>query len=195
MIIIALLVLSQPVMAEGTEEQRYFEETNFSVQEPFLGFWEQNGGLPIFGFPISEVKDQLVPGGAKLKVQYFERARFELHPDGVVRLGHMGKSAYEQYKIELGDHAQFLIYNFLPGDVRYFPETSRNVHGVFLSFWETNGGLPIFGYPISSGILDHGIHIQYFERARFELHPDGVVRLGHIGREHLDQLQLTRELH
>jgi hypothetical protein len=41
----------------------------------FRAYWEQHGGLAIFGYPISEefVEDGLV-------VQYFERQRFEYHP-------------------------------------------------------------------------------------------------------------------
>jgi hypothetical protein len=60
---------------------------------------------------------------------------------------------------------------------RTFPETGKSVCGVFLSFWERNGGLVIFGYPISSEFtmyLDSGAGnaahvIQYFERAGFQM--------------------------
>ncbi|MBX6342844.1 MAG: CAP domain-containing protein, partial [Thermomicrobiaceae bacterium] len=34
------------------------------------------------------------------------------------------------------------------------------------------GGLPIFGYPISEPFEQGGRLVQYFERNRFELHPE-----------------------
>lgn len=41
----------------------------------FKAFWDKFGGLPLFGYPITE--EVSVNG---LTVQYFERARFEWHP-------------------------------------------------------------------------------------------------------------------
>jgi hypothetical protein len=66
----------------------------------------------------------------------------------------------------------------------------------FASFFQTYGGLPVFGYPISGMLRERDaqggeVAVQYFERARFELVP-GVatdaplaaqVRLGALGRE------------
>jgi hypothetical protein len=67
--------------------------TGYPVEEPFAGFWRKNGGLAVFGRPISE----RLAGGkafpACLAVQWFERARFELHPGGVVMLGLVGREA------------------------------------------------------------------------------------------------------
>ena len=39
--------------------------------------------------------------------------------------------------------------------------------------------MPIFGYPITEVLVEDGRHVQYFERARFELHrrDDGSVDL------------------
>jgi len=54
----------------------YFGETGHTLAGVFKDFWQQNGGTEIFGYPISEVLDQ---NGTK--VQYFERARFELSTD------------------------------------------------------------------------------------------------------------------
>jgi hypothetical protein len=54
---------------------RYFSETRQNLCDEFLDYWERFGGLPVFGFPISQrfAEDNV-------KVQYFERARFEYHP-------------------------------------------------------------------------------------------------------------------
>ncbi len=55
---------------------RYFPETGHSVQGVILRFWTAHGGLPIFGYPLSEERRE-----DGLTVQYFERARLEWHPE------------------------------------------------------------------------------------------------------------------
>lgn len=63
----------QPAVSDPAQTGvRYFPETGHTLRGDFLTFWEQHGGLEIFGFPISE--PQLENG---YRVQYFERARFE----------------------------------------------------------------------------------------------------------------------
>ncbi len=55
---------------------------------------------------------------------------------------------------------------------RYFDETGFWVQGPFREYWESHGGLFVFGYPIT-GVFQHsdGLYKQYFERAIFEYHP------------------------
>jgi hypothetical protein len=72
----------------------------------------------------------------------------------------------------------------------YFEQTGHHLSNRtgFLDFWRANGQIVIFGYPITEEIIENGIVVQYFERARFEYHPGdpmqpGSVRLGLIGRE------------
>jgi len=66
-----------------------------------------------------------------------------------------------------------------------FPETGYNLDGDFLSYWNTHGGLPVFGYPITSAQQVDGQVAQWLERARFELHPENAapynVLLGRLG--------------
>lgn len=59
------------------------------------------------------------------------------------------------------------------GDCAYFTETGHYVCNEFRQFFETRGGLEIFGYPISEAFDDatRGLRVQYFQRARMELHP------------------------
>src|SRR5262249_48773717 len=38
----------------------------------------------------------------------------------------------------------------LADDARCFPETGQCISGRFRSFWEENGGLAVFGYPIAA---------------------------------------------
>jgi hypothetical protein len=61
---------------------------------------------------------------------------------------------------------------------RYYAETGYVVRGHFLDYWETHGGLPQQGYPISGEMyerseMDGKVYlVQYFERAVFEMHPE-----------------------
>jgi hypothetical protein len=75
---------------------------------------------------------------------------------------------------------------------RVFPATGHSLRGSFLSFWEANGGLERFGYPLTEEIVEPEAGTgkprvaQYFERARFEYFPEHAgtpyeVQLGLIG--------------
>ena len=53
-----------------------------SVLGGFRTFWRSRGGLPIFGYPLTEeFTEQNPTDGNFYTVQYFERARFEWHPE------------------------------------------------------------------------------------------------------------------
>lgn len=54
----------------------------------------------------------------------------------------------------------------------WFPETGHSIGGGFRAFWEANGGLAIFGYPLTDELQEDGMIVQYFERAVFEFHPE-----------------------
>ncbi|MBX6343110.1 MAG: polysaccharide deacetylase family protein, partial [Thermomicrobiaceae bacterium] len=56
---------------------RLFPQTGHVVRDRFLYFWEDFGGLEVFGYPLTDAATDPVSG---LTVQTFERARFELHP-------------------------------------------------------------------------------------------------------------------
>lgn len=64
------------------------------------------------------------------------------------------------------------------GNCQTFRETGKTVCGRFLQYWNTHGGLPQQGYPISgefsevSDLNGKPYTVQYFERAVFELHPE-----------------------
>ena len=60
----------------------YFPETGHNLGGAFLAYWQQNGGLAVFGYPTSEEFDEVSPtDGKTYRVQYFERNRFEYHPE------------------------------------------------------------------------------------------------------------------
>ena len=64
------------------DSDRYFPETGFTVPAVFMKFWSAKGGLPIFGYPISEARtERNISDNKDYMVQYFERNRFEYHPE------------------------------------------------------------------------------------------------------------------
>ena len=83
---------------------------------------------------------------------------------------------------------------------RCFHENPQIQHCIrtFRTFWEQNGGLQIFGYPVSAEQLERNAdtgrtHLtQWFERNRFEVHPENRppynVLLGLLGADRLAQL-------
>jgi glucose/arabinose dehydrogenase len=67
----------------------------------------------------------------------------------------------------------------IPGNgSRTYPETKQTVSGIFLQYWDKNGGLAQQGFPISplinevSDLNGKSYVVQYFERAVFEYHPE-----------------------
>ncbi len=66
-------------------------------------------------------------------------------------------------------------------DLTYFPTSGHTLGGAFLHFWAANGGVSIFGLPLSEPFNeaspDNGTRYltQYFEHARLEYHPEGAV--------------------
>jgi len=173
-------------------EQACFQETGQCIDEPFLTYWQEHGGLAVNGLPLTGAfTEQLGLGDTgRYTVQYFERVRLELHPENPapynVLLGQFGRILY------LTDPSEPKANSATqkPG-ARYFVETGHNLDGKFRTYWEGTGGLAQFGFPISEELqetLEDGKEytVQYFERARFELHPENPapydVLLGQFGR-------------
>jgi hypothetical protein len=81
------------------------------------------------------------------------------------------------------------------GDGQWFSETGCYVGGAFWAYWRERGGLPIFGYPLTSERQEGGMTVQYFERAVFEWHPDNPepykVLLRRLGAEALALMEVS----
>jgi FtsP/CotA-like multicopper oxidase with cupredoxin domain len=80
---------------------RTFPETGKTISGRFLEYWSANGGLAQQGFPISEeFQERSDLDGKTYKVQYFERAVFEHHPENPapydVLLSQLGSFRYKQ---------------------------------------------------------------------------------------------------
>ncbi len=76
------LAFDQVPQVPNTPAQVWFSPVGHTLQGPFLKFWQANGGLAIFGYPISEQFPEVSEtDGKTYTVQYFERNRFEYHPE------------------------------------------------------------------------------------------------------------------
>jgi polysaccharide biosynthesis protein PslG len=88
----------QPNTSAGSQ---LFKETGKRVGGRFLQYWQQNGGLAQQGFPISdEFLEKSDLDGKTYRVQYFERAVFEMHPENKppydVLLSQLGKFRFDK---------------------------------------------------------------------------------------------------
>jgi polysaccharide biosynthesis protein PslG len=184
--------------ATAPTDPYFFPETGHYLSGRFRQYWEERGGLFVFGFPLTKTYYEVSTDGNTYLTQYFERARFEYHPENKnnqpydVLLTLVGNEVTEKRRGE----APFLpIAN--PNDGRaYFAETGHTLGGLFLQFWQKWGGLQNFGFPLSEPFeerneADGNVYtVQYFERGRWELHPeianpDYAVLLGLMGRERM----------
>jgi len=180
--VLALILVAISVIPSVSAQSspRYFTPTGHYLRGAFRSFWERNGGLPIFGYPITE---EYIRKSDRRVIQFFERARFELTVRGnqaIVELAWLG--------VEYTGRQSFPRTPPVPSDggVRYFPETGHTLRGAFRSFWNGRGAERIFGLPIAEEfqeqLTDGRWHtVQYFQRSRFELWSSGV-RLGLLGR-------------
>jgi peptidoglycan/xylan/chitin deacetylase (PgdA/CDA1 family) len=174
---------------------RFFNETGHNVSGPFLQNYYVTGGLPVNGLPLTEeFKD--IDG---LTVQIFERAVFELHQPPQTSSEAQPK-AYVEHKllgslITAGRKFERVANGTNSKASRYFPETGHTLSHGFLQYWTSNGGLAAFGYPLSEEFSEKNpsdgknYTVQYFERSRFEYHPEHAgtpyeVQLGLLGRQY-----------
>jgi hypothetical protein len=164
----ALALLTRPIHA--ATEQLYVPQTGHYMKGVFRDFWDKNGGLPNFGYPLTE---EYIDPASKHVFQYFERARFErAGADGTqVELANLGLVAAAGRQFP----RQKPIQN--TAQRRFFPQTSQILQYGFKTVWEGRGGQAIFGLPISSELseklTDGTTHtVQYFEKVRFEYHPN-----------------------
>jgi hypothetical protein len=225
LVVISLLLmgaagLSQRVAhaAPGAQAERCFRD-NPQIQHcitTFRTFWEQNGGLQIFGYPVSaEQPERNADTGSTHLTQWFERNRFEAHPENRppydVLLGRLGADRLAQ----LGRNWQAEGRDAGPkAGCLWFAQTGHNVcdqntNGAvaadrgFMSYWQAEGladsrlsaynrSLALHGLPLTEARMEtnssgHTVLTQWFERGRFEWHPNNPsgarVLLGLLGNE------------
>jgi hypothetical protein len=192
----APVALAQPAAAPFL----YFPETGHNIGPPITAAFAASGGVATLGLPLTE----LIIGADGVQVQYFERARFEYNPNAPaaarVQLSRVGAI------LTAGREAEppFLWRTAADDPARdFFAASGHTLGGAFRWFWQTRGGLPVFGYPISEEFVElnpfdgREYLVQYFERARFEYHPehagtDQEVQLAHLGRQLLEMDGIAR---
>lgn len=180
------------------ENSEYFAQTAHAILPVFYEYWKAKGGLAQFGYPKTEPFHEVNSDGNIYLVQYFERNRFEYHPENTgtpytVLLGLIGNHYAERAKqLQPG---LFVRQNgdTEPGQL-YFAETGHTLRNAFKRHWLDTGGLAQYGFPVSEEFYevnpDDGktYVVQYFERARFEWHPEHIgtpyeVLLGLLGNQ------------
>ncbi|HET8626906.1 MAG TPA: hypothetical protein VFL91_05785 [Thermomicrobiales bacterium] len=175
-------------------------QTGFCAQNAFLDFWravdQSTGGyaLDILGYPISPTYRQ--PDGRI--VQFYERAIFEWHPENPaqyqVELSRLGADAVDgSPQLQQLAAQPPVSCGALVETCTLATQTNHTLRGDFLQYWLGNGGLPVFGYPLTEqfslrAASGQTYTAQYFERNRFEFHPENAnpryrVLLGRLGAE------------
>jgi hypothetical protein len=204
------MLLAQHIGA--ADQRRCFAETGLCIEGRIREFWEQHGGLYVFGLPIAAQQEQVVEG-RRLQAQWFERTRLELHSEHTrpydVLIGRLGAEALAQAGIDWRSFPQ----SAPRAGCRFFAETGHNVCGDIWQTWRANGlefdgrrgtseaeSLALFGLPLSDPheetFADGRTYVvQWFERARFELHPENAppyhVLLGLLGSSVQQRLRAT----
>jgi len=186
----------------------YFSESGHSLRNGFRSFWLENGGLPVFGAPLTEEYLERSEWWRPYQtVQFTERQRFEWHSEHAgtayeVLLGRLGD---ELLKHQGRDWTTFPKAN--PDAAHYFAETGHAIDERFWHDWSSQGlelgdpgvslreSLALFGYPLSEPMPETNadgdtVLTQYFERAVFEWHPENPdpwkVLLRRLGAEMLE---------
>lgn len=187
LLLVPMLALASwgTVKAQTSGNVQYFPETGHYVRGEFLRFYKSaSDPLLVFGYPVTE-EFTSVDGNT---VQYFQRARFELHADLLegkrVTLTLLGKAVYKPGNQKLDINNPSACQSF---------STDFPVCFAFLEFYKANGGRAQFGKPISPFVFEDNLIVQYFEKARFEWRadrPEGQrVVLTDLGRIYFDRLE------
>ncbi len=188
--------------------RNYYPETGHTLGGSFRTFWNRNGGLAVFGFPLTEEFIQQSPDATNgYAVQYLERQRYEYHPE------HAG-TAYEVLLGRLGAEAlarSGRIWQDFPkadpSTPHYYAQTGQAIAPQFWEYWRSHGlefgdrgvsereALALWGLPISPPQQEQTetgevVLTQWFERARFEYHPGNPAPYQVLlGRLAVDQVE------
>ena len=172
---------------------RYFAATGHTLTPPLQAYWERYGGLAQFGYPLTEpFAEASSTDRQTYTVQYFERARFEYHPENAgspteVLLGLLGVHFHAADPPAPDAHGPAGSYL-----------NDHNLSAPFLSYWQAHGGLFVNGYPTGEAHSEvsptdgRTYQVQYFERVRLEYHPENAgtpntLLLGLLGTQLLQE--------
>lgn len=185
--------LPTPIEADAKKDpnKTYIKESGHYLQGDFRDTWFRTdlNGLSIYGYPLTEQFTEYDPRSKTNKiVQYFERVKFEQAKAGdIPRTGLIGYDAIEGRFFPPGRFA------VTTDSQQYFDQTKHLLKGAFFTFWNKNGGLQRFGYPITEEFTEKNAEgketiYQYFERAKFAFDPETkTVTISLLGLEVLQK--------
>ena len=179
-------------MCDNTISTAYSSEcppgTHYCTAQVFSNYVERNGGLELFGYPITGIAPETQPDGNCYWTQWFQRRRLEIHPKlearyyisegllGNQRLKQLGRSP-GSYSIDAIFRLDWTTRGLDYGDTGTSPAESTALFGnpITPPAYETNGS----GW---NGWT------QWFERSRFEWHTEynpnhPIVQWGLLGAE------------
>ena len=200
-----VLNFTGPRQPQSASDSHTFADTGITVTGDFWTAWQGGRSFEesvyINGLPITPERDETSPTDGKVyRTQWFERTRFEYHPENAppnnVLLGLLGTAAARARQAE----APFVRIDNPGGELPYFSQTGHTLGDgseggrAIAALWDRLGGLAQFGYPISQPFNETNKSdgkqylVQYFERQRFEYHPENrgtafEVLLGRLGAE------------
>ena len=168
------------VGAQNGDELRF--PNGYVVKGDSLRFYRSAPDPELFfGKPISNEMDAFGK-----RVQYFERARFEIirtEKGPKVLLANLGALLYDNKEVSDEVPANSPTCRLFPAAKN---QSEHSVCYKFLQFYDANDGLTYFGLPITEAQYRDGYIVQYFENARFEwrnnLPSDLQVGLTDLGR-------------
>ena len=193
-----------PTAPAAQAGQQCFAQTGLCIAGRIGQFWQENGGMEVFGYPTSDQHQEVIEN-RPVQVQWFERNRLELHPEnarpydvllgrlGVDRLGQQGRTVDSFAKAAVAANCEV----FAPTGHTLCAPFSGYFHSHGLQFDGAGGyslaeSLALFGLPLSEPAMETNssgdtVLTQWFERARFEFHPGNPapfqVQLGLLGSE------------
>jgi hypothetical protein len=200
LLLILVGIAAGRAFAQDSEGRAYFPEKGHWVTGPFLEKYNSvSNPAVVFGEPITDAFQDELYG---ITVQYFEKVRFEYHPEEIpdlqVKISPLGSFVYRP------NPSLPVIFN--PSACKFYPNVPPGFYVCydFLSFFEEYGGVSQFGYPISNFELEDEWIVQYFQKARFEWHPkdpsgqwvmvsDLGVKYFHILKENPRRLNPSKE--
>ena len=134
----------------------FFNETKHTLANGFRLYWQANGGLPIYGYPLSQEFDEKnVDDGKTYTVQYFERARFEWHPDanggGSVLVGLVGKQDARRLNVNLAARPKGNLVEWTPQIFEKWIEVNLSQQRLYAHI----GDAVVFTTDVSTGVDAH----------------------------------------
>jgi hypothetical protein len=135
---------------------RYFDETDTTLREPFLTYFEQNGGLEGLGLPLADAYTL----DDSTTVQPFQHVLLQVTVRGV-------EPAPIAVSLGLGQPTDAPVDERLAG------------------YYASGGGAAFFGLPLGEGRFEGQTFVQDFENARIVQQPDGTLQLANLGEAYV----------